>query len=88
MQTKAAYDAIRRVLEADAQKRIVRSSFDEEVFGNFVISFIARGEPMSIVNDRGQLFLYDGINANEFRRTLLNDLYSADEAGVVSAVDI
>jgi hypothetical protein len=86
METKAAYEAIQRTLSADARKSVVHSSYDEEMFGNFVIAFLDDGRPSSLVNDRGQLLLYDGLDAEEYRRTLLDDLYGADEARVVQAV--
>jgi len=86
METKAAFEAIQRALLNDPRKSIVRSSFDETMFGNFVIAFVEDGQAASLVNDRGQLLLYDGLDADEYRRTLLNDLYEADEAAVIRAV--
>jgi hypothetical protein len=55
MDTRAAFDAIQRRLKADPRKSIVESFFDEEVFGNFWITYLQSGERRSVVNDRGQL---------------------------------
>jgi hypothetical protein len=86
MQTKAAFEAIQRALSKNPRRRVVRSSFDERVFGNFVIAFVEDGQPASLVNDRGQLLLYRGLEADEYRLTLLENLYEADEATVIEAL--
>ena len=86
MDTRAAYDAIIRAISADSRRRVVRSSYEEDFFGNFVISFLEDGGPSSIVNDRGQLFLYDGLDAETYQGTLIDDLYNADEMAVMEVV--
>lgn len=86
MDTRAAFDTIQRKVKADPRKCIVESFFDEQVFGNFWITYDEGGERRSVVNDRGQLILYDGSAGDRFREMLVSDLRSADEKAVLEAV--
>ena len=86
MDTKEAFDVIDRKVKADARKTYIDGFYDEQVFGNFWITYDEGGERLSIVNDRGQLILYEGRAGDHFRATLLSDLRSADEKSVLQAV--
>ena len=86
MDTRDAFDAIERAVNADPRKRIAEIAYDEQVFGNFSITYDEGGERLSIVNDRGQLFLYGGPAGDEFRSMLVKDLRSASEQAVLEAV--
>jgi|KBSSwiS6_1023812.scaffolds.fasta_scaffold58882_2 hypothetical protein len=78
MNPEEAYDAIRRVISADPQKRIVDSSFDAMSFGNFWVTFDDNGQRKSIVNDRGELVL-DG-------QTAMLSMYEVDEPTIMRAL--
>lgn len=86
MDTRDAFDAIQNKMKADPRKRMVQSSFDEQVFGNFCITYDEGSERLSVVNDRGQLILYGGPAADEFKSMLVDDLRSASEEAVLRAV--
>ena len=60
MESREAFAAIERKLRADPRKNVVEAFYDAQAFGNFSVSYEERGEQLSVVNDRGQLFLYDG----------------------------
>lgn len=87
MTAREAYDVIRRAIGADPHKRVLRSEFDEGVFGNFIIAFEDRGRPRSIVNDRFELVICDDLEGEKCR-TVLRSLRDADEAGILNALDL
>jgi hypothetical protein len=63
MKSREAFQVICRAVERGAARRIVEKFYDEQHFGSFVVSFEENGEPRSIVNDRGFVFLtheFDG----------------------------
>lgn len=62
MKTIDAYRAIIHDVESNPKAELLSSSYDEELFGNFVISIVFSGKGCSIVSDRGQLFLCNDIN--------------------------
>ena len=87
MDTRAAFDAIQRKLLADPQKSLVDSFYDEQVFGNFWITYVEGGERRSVVNDRGQLIRFEGEAADEqLGEVLLDDLRNADDSKVIGAI--
>ena len=86
MDTREAFDAIRKKVNADPHKSIVSCFFDERTFGNFWITYEVGVERLSVVNDRGQLILYDGPAGDHFRAMLITDLRSANEEAVLDAV--
>ena len=86
MDTREAFDVIQRSLNADPRKRLVESFFDERAFGNFWVTYEEAGERLSLVNDRGQLILYDGPTGDRFRSMLLIDLPKADERAIVDGI--
>ena len=86
MDTRAAFDAIHRKVNSDPRKSIVESSFDERNFGNFWVTYEQGGERLSVVNDRGQLILYNGPAGDHFRAVLISDLGNADVKAVLDAV--
>ena len=86
MDTKEAFDAIQRKLNADPRKSPVESFFDERAFGNFWITYEEGGQRLSVVNDRGQLTLHDSSASGHFRKMLVSDLRNADEQAVLSAI--
>ena len=86
MDTREAYEAIQKAVKADPRKSVVGSSYDEEVFGNFWVTYVQGGERLSVVNDRGQLILYEGSEADHFRKMLLDDLYGADEQAILASI--
>lgn len=87
MDTRAAFDAIQRKLAADPQKSVVESFYDEQVFGNFWITYVEGDERLSVVNDRGQRIRSEGEGADERPgEVLLDDLRSADDSKVIGAI--
>lgn len=86
MDTREAFNAVQEKVKADPRKDFVDAFYDEQVFGNFWIIYDEGGERLSVVNDRGQLILYEGRTGDHFRALLLNDLPSADEKAVLQAV--
>jgi hypothetical protein len=85
MDTRAAFDAIRKTLDADPQKSVIESFYDDQVFGNFCITYIEGSERVSVVNDRGQLIRYQGEAADE-AEVLLENIRSADESQVIASI--
>ncbi|MEA1072452.1 hypothetical protein [Sphingomonas sp. LY160] len=86
MDTREAFEAIRRRVNSDPRKSLVESIFDEHEFGNFWVTFEEAGERLSVVNDRGQLILFDGPMGDRFRKMLVSDLRDANEQAVLYAV--
>ncbi|MEX0341224.1 MAG: hypothetical protein AB3N06_01430 [Erythrobacter sp.] len=86
MNTRDAFDIIKRSVNADPRKTPVESFFDEQAFGNFYITFDEAGGRLSVVHDRGQLILYDGSPSDDIREMLVRDLRDADENAVAEAL--
>ena len=86
MDTREAFDAIKQGVNADPRKTPLESFFDERAFGNFWVIYEEGGERLSVVNDRGQLILYEGSAGERFRTMLVSDLRDADKKAVLDAV--
>ena len=86
MDTKEAFDLIQRRITSDPRKTCVDSFFDERNFGDFWVTYEQGGGRLSVVNDRGQLILYEGPASDHFRAMLISDLRSASESAVRDAV--
>ena len=86
MNTKAAFDGIERKLRAGGGTSVLESFYDERVFGNFWITYQDGDQRLSIVNDRGQLILNNGLADGELQKVLVHDLYAADEKTVLDAI--
>jgi hypothetical protein len=87
MHAREAFDAIQKKVKADPQKSFVESFFDEQVFGNFWITYDEGGERLSVVNDRGQLNLFGGPANDQLQKSLVTDLQRADCKAVLEAVN-
>jgi hypothetical protein len=85
MDSRNAFEAIQRTVNADPRKSFVDSFFDERAFGNFWITYEEGGERLSVVNDRGELNLYDGEAGDHLRTILVSDLRTADEEAVLDS---
>jgi len=79
MGAEDTYDAICKAFEGDVRIRVLRAYLDELAFGNFIIAFQLNGQPKSIVNDRGQLFLHDNLSGAGAGTEVVRSLYNADE---------
>jgi hypothetical protein len=82
-----AFEAIQKKLETDLGSDAVEGHFDDATFGNFWVRYVEAGETRSIVNDRGQLILYEGPD-DHFSKLLLQDLYSADPQSVLDSLRV
>jgi hypothetical protein len=88
MDSRDAFDAIQRALEADPRREMQASRYEAALFGNFVISFEEDGQSRSIVNDRGELMICAGPDGEGTCRTLLPSLAQADEQTVLRALGL
>ena len=86
MNTREAFDAIQRKLRGSAGTSVLDAFFDENVFGNFWITYERDSGRSSVVNDRGQLILNSGPADGQLARVLLDDLYSADATTVLDSL--
>lgn len=57
MDTQDAYAMICAAVENHPHRRLLGRNFDEEHFGNFVVSFMQCGDERSVVNDRGSVYV-------------------------------
>jgi hypothetical protein len=85
---KEAYELIRRAIAIDAGKRLVGSRYDDQNFGNFIISFEEDGGSSSIGNDRGELVRCEGIDGSGPCTTVLLSIRDADEEAVLAALGL
>jgi hypothetical protein len=81
---KRAYDAISAALADQADVRLVTSDYDAEIFGNFHLAYWRKDRAVSIVLDRGQLFLCDDLQAEKCR--MVGDLFDSDETAILEAL--
>lgn len=86
MNTREAFGAIQDRLRASAGTNVIESFYNEELFGNFWITYERNSRHSSVVNDRGQLVLSSGPADGRVEKVLVEDLYSADAATVLGAV--
>ena len=86
MNTREAFDAIQGRLRASAGTNVIESFYNEELFGNFWITYERDGRHSSVVNDRGQLVLSSGPTDGRVEKVLVEDLYAADAAAILGAV--
>ena len=88
MGSEEAFTAIRRALGANKRVRLTKSIYDDESFGNFVISFQHAGKARSIVLDRGELILCSDPDGDGESKTLLSSIYEVDEQAILRALQI
>jgi len=88
MDGREAFEAIRDALNAEPRRRIIESRYEELIFGNFIIAFEHDGQPSSIVNDRGELFLCSDLSGSKGCTVILPSLYEVDEQGLLRALGL
>jgi hypothetical protein len=86
MNSRPAFEAIKNALSSDPLTRIVSADFSEDHFGNFVIAFSKEGVESSLVLDRGELAICQGLNGSDDCRTLLSTIYDVNEQELIAAV--
>jgi hypothetical protein len=86
MDSKVAYGSILRNLQAEARAQIVDSVYDEQNFGNFVVSFTVDSQLRSLVLDRGELAICSDLEGSENCRTVVQSIYELDEDAVLAAI--
>ena len=87
MEPREAFEAIRRAIASDHRKQIVNSRYDEQAFGNFIISFRDNGRPRSVVNDRFELVLCENVEGDG-GTTLLRSIEDADAESILHALGL
>ena len=86
MDSRQAFDAIQAALKANPGFKIIDATYDEDAFGNFVISFVRDTAPQSFVLDRGELVLCDDMDGSNECRTVLQSICDVEEKVVLNAV--
>jgi hypothetical protein len=86
MTPNEAYDAIRSALAAKPGTRVLDCTYDDAMFGNFVIGFQAQGRARSFVNDRGELALCSDLAGTQHCRTIVRSLANVDEQTLIEAL--
>jgi hypothetical protein len=81
-------EIIRGAITRDPNKRLVKSTFDEASFGNFIISFEEDGRARSVVNDRGELVVCSDLEGSRDCVTVLGSLHGADEQLIINALKL
>jgi len=88
MRSNEAYDAIRKALGSNHGTRLLSCTYDEEMFGNFVIAFEVDGRPSSVVNDRGELALCSDLVGTQRCRTIVRSIAAVDEQALIQALTL
>jgi methyltransferase-like protein len=65
---------------------IESSTYESNMFGNFIISFTAYVNRYSIVLDRGQFFICDGFDGNGSCELIAESLLCVDKKRLLEAV--
>jgi hypothetical protein len=88
MNSREAYDVICDAVEGDAAKRVVDKFYDDDNFGSFVVSFEEDGSRRSVVNDRGFVFLADGLDGSGNSTATVPSLYDVDAERLLSSLNL
>ena len=86
MNSKEIYNIVLQTIEKQNNIRLDDSRFDENNFGNFVISFVCGSRRSSIVSDRGEIVICDDFGGMGNCRTILPTSRYAQEVEIISAV--
>jgi hypothetical protein len=81
---KRAYDLISAALADEPDVRLVHSDYFPDHFGNFHLAYWRNERAVSIVLDRGQLFVCDDLKAEKGR--MVGDLFESDEAEIMETL--
>lgn len=86
MNYRDAFSAI--VSEVSLRATLVSSKYDEKIFGNFIIAFNAKIGGFSFLNDRGKLYICDGLEADGPCELLLPSLMDEDPRDLTVRIEI
>jgi len=88
MNPKEAYELVRSAIEADPRNRPISGFYDEQCFGNWIVSFQAGGEAKAVVNDRGFVSLARGSDGSGEAIATIPSLRDADKASLLQALKL
>lgn len=86
MRANEAYDAAIDYLAAKNHIVILDRLHDPETFGNFVVGFTEYEVEKSIICDRGEIYLCDGLNGNSNCVLVIPSIYDIDKADLIAAL--
>jgi hypothetical protein len=85
MTPKEAFNTITDYLSSVERYTIIKQEYDEEMFGNFHISYRTDSEDASIVADRGQVFICKDLEAKKCT-LVVEALYYEDKESLKKAL--
>ena len=88
MTPKDAFDVLVTVLGREPGNRVIESTYDDHNFGNFFISYTHQEIEHSVVCDRGELALCDGLLGTKNCRTIFPALRSVDEQMILGRLGL
>jgi hypothetical protein len=86
MNTDDAYNIIIDYLSKQNHIEVLNRLYDPEIFGNFVIGFTDYDKKMSIVCDRGEIYLCNGLNGDHDCTFILPSVFQVGEAELIAAL--
>lgn len=87
MLTQESYEAIIEFLAQQGGIRLKDHRFDDKNFGNFIISFINQDRERSLVCDRGELFLCNGLSGAQDCVMILPSLFDVSKTILLEALE-
>lgn len=86
MRPNEAYDAIRSALATIPGTRVLDCTYNDAMFGNFVIGFEVQGIARSVVNDRGELALCSDLAGTQHCKTIVRSIATVDQQALIEAL--
>lgn len=77
---------LRSALATKPGTRVLDCTYNDAMFGNFVIGFEAQGLSRSVVNDRGELALCSDLTGTQHCRTIVRSIATVDEQALIEAL--
>jgi hypothetical protein len=87
-EARRAYASICQAVARHPRRRPISSDFDEEHFGNFLVSFEEDGQERCVVNDRGFVMITPDLDGRGAPIATVPSLYGVERERLIEALKL